>query len=356
MRVTLPHMGNAWIPVKAIAEELGINLVVPPPTSRRTLSLGARYAPETACLPFKLTLGNMIEGLEEGADTVLMLGQYGPCRFGYYNKVQETIMKDLGFNFQMLKESFGILNIIKYLSNGASLARILKALHLGLVKLKALEELERLAAKVRPVERDRGRATLVYQESIKAIDRAPNARAIGRAKAEHLRELRGLPILPNRNPLKIGLTGEFFVVLDSFANMDIEIELGKLGVEVQHPHSVWAWLSLNPLARAFGLREKDRCRKAAAPYLSRNVGGDGQQSVGEKVLHARDWDGIVHLEPFGCLPETVARNIMPSTRERLPLLNIIYDEYTGKAGVMSRLEAFLDMVYLQRGRRMKKCV
>jgi predicted nucleotide-binding protein (sugar kinase/HSP70/actin superfamily) len=40
----------------------------------------------------------------------------------------------------------------------------------------------------------------------------------------------------------------------------------------------------------------------------------------------------------------MARNIMPSTKEQLPVLNIMYDEHTGKAGVINRLEAFVDMI------------
>jgi hypothetical protein len=41
---------------------------------------------------------------------------------------------------------------------------------------------------------------------------------------------------------------------------------------------------------------------------------------------------------------------MPSTKEVLPVLNIIYDEHTGKAGMVSRLEAFIDMIYRKKRR------
>ena len=107
------------------------------------------------------------------------------------------------------------------------------------------------------------------------------------------------------------------------------MELGKLGVVVKRSVSLWEFVyALNPLAKIFGLGENQRSHRAARPYLAHHVGGDGLQSVGEKVLHARDWDGIVHLEPFGCLPEVMARNIMPVTREELPVLNIFFEEHT----------------------------
>ncbi len=350
MRVTFPHIGYTWVPVRAIGNKLGVDMIVPPLTSKRTLSLGVKYAPETLCLPFKLSLGNMIEGLEMGGDTIIMLGQYGPCRFGYYNKLQESILHELGYKFKMLKESLGIFHIIKFVS-GASTRAILSALHFGMVKLKALDDIERLVYKVRAVDLNETTATHIYKDAIKAIDAAGDYRAIRQSKKEHVRKLESIPTVSSRTPLKIGFTGEFFVVIDSFANMDIDIELGKMGVEVARPHSVWAWLGINPLARAFGLREKDKSHQAAMPYLSRHVGGDGWQSVGERVLHAEEWDGIIHIEPFGCLPEIMARNIALSMKDEVPVLNIIYDEHTGRAGIISRLEAFVDL--LERKRRTK---
>ena len=95
--------------------------------------------------------------------------------------------------------------------------------------------------------------------------------------------------------------------------------------------------------------EKSRIHKAALPYLKRDIGGDGWESVGEKVLHAGEYDGLVHLAPFTCMPEIIAENIMPSTREDMPVLTILCDEQIAKAGVLTRLEAFVDL--LERKRR-----
>jgi len=356
MRVTFPHMGNICVAMKAALKRLGVDFVIPPPTSQHTLDLGVKYSPETVCLPFKLTLGNMIEALELGANTIVMIGRYGPCRFGYYHKIQELILHELGYKFQMVKESFGIMQMVKYLTNGAPLWKVITALRFGLVKLKVLDELEQLVYKIRAAEQTKGGATRIYKDSIRAIDNAEDYRTLNRAKRENLQKLINIPIVSSPHLVKVGVTGELFIVIDPFANMDIEIELGRLGAEVRRPQSIWKWVNFNPFLIALGLREKDKSHKAAMPYLSRHVGGDGWQSVGEKVLHSRDWDGLVHLEPFGCLPETMARNIMPSVKEGLPVLNIIYDEHTGKAGIVNRLEAFLDMIHRKKRTRVEVCV
>ena len=70
MKVTFPHLGSMHIFCKAIAETAGIPYIVPPETSRKTLTLGVLHSNESICLPFKLILGNFIEALQMGADTI----------------------------------------------------------------------------------------------------------------------------------------------------------------------------------------------------------------------------------------------------------------------------------------------
>jgi len=92
------------------------------------------------------------------------------------------------------------------------------------------------------------------------------------------------------------------------------------------------------------MNEKDRIHKAALPYLKRDIGGDGWESVGEKVLHATEYDGLIHLAPFTCMPEIVAQNIMPSTKENIPVLTILCDEQIAKPGMLTRLETLGDLL------------
>ena len=94
MRVGMPHLGNLYICIRAMASRLGGDLIVPPLSNQRTLTLGVKYSPEGLCLPFKLMLGNLIEAAEMGADTMLMVSGFGICRLGYYTKTQKQILHD----------------------------------------------------------------------------------------------------------------------------------------------------------------------------------------------------------------------------------------------------------------------
>ncbi len=93
MKVAFPYFGYDTIALKNFLEMLGAEVVLPPLPTERTLSLGTKYSPELICLPFKITLGNFIEALEAGADTLFMAAGARKCRFGYYHFIQETILK-----------------------------------------------------------------------------------------------------------------------------------------------------------------------------------------------------------------------------------------------------------------------
>ena len=102
MKVTFPHMGQVYLAVKGLFDDLGVDVVIPPPISKKTLEIGTRLSPEMACLPLKINIGNYIESIEKGADTIVLSGSCGPCRFGYYGVVQKEILSDLGYDIDII--------------------------------------------------------------------------------------------------------------------------------------------------------------------------------------------------------------------------------------------------------------
>ncbi|MGQ9779471.1 MAG: hypothetical protein ACUVRM_06300 [Bacillota bacterium] len=102
MKVTFPHLGQAHLALTTLLADLGLEPVVPPPTTRQTVALGVRHAPEFACFPLKVNLGNYLEALAAGAEAILMIGGVGPCRLGYYAQVQQVILRRLGYEVPMV--------------------------------------------------------------------------------------------------------------------------------------------------------------------------------------------------------------------------------------------------------------
>jgi predicted nucleotide-binding protein (sugar kinase/HSP70/actin superfamily) len=356
MRVSMPHMGNLYIPLKALAQRLDLDFIVPPLTSQRTLSLGVRYSPEGMCIPFKLTMGNLIEAAELGADTLLMPAGSGICRLGYYYKTQEQVLHDLGYNAEIIclgisqRKLFGLLELLKHLSNDAPWSKIISAFRFGLAKLNVLDRIEQAVQKVRPVELVKGTADKLYAQAVKATDQADDLQSLKRVQRDYLEQLDQVERDESIEPLVVGVIGEFYVLLEPFSNLDVEKELGRLGVEVRRTIFTSGWTKFSLFLNPLGVNEKDRLHKAAMPYLKRDIGGEGWETVGEKVLHAGVYDGLIHLAPFTCMPEIVAQNIMPSTKENIPVLTILCDEQLGKPGMLTRLEAFVDLLKYRRAK------
>ena len=72
-------MGNTYIVAKSLLDDLGIDYVIPSFNNKKALETGTKYAPEMACLPLKMNLGNYIEAYKKGADTVLIVAAAVPA-------------------------------------------------------------------------------------------------------------------------------------------------------------------------------------------------------------------------------------------------------------------------------------
>jgi predicted nucleotide-binding protein (sugar kinase/HSP70/actin superfamily) len=347
-----------WICLKAMLEYLGVEVVVPPPSSKRTLALGSKHSPEFACMPMKLNLGNFMEAAERGADTILMAGGCGPCRFGYYAQVEYEILKDLGYDYHLVvmeppeKHIGELLNRIRYITGNSSWLEVIRGIRFGYRKALATDELERQAMAIRPREITPGSTDRVLQQAMAEVARASGFEELEKASAggaEMMRQIR----TESRPVLKVALVGEIYTLLEPFANQDIERRLGGLGIEVDRSMYLSEWVN-DHLFMGFirGLRSSKAFCRSASPYLNHFVGGHGQETVGSAVVYAKSgYHGIIQLLPFTCMPEIVAQSILPGISNDLdiPIMTLIVDEQSGEAGMTTRLEAFSDLLYRKSG-------
>jgi predicted nucleotide-binding protein (sugar kinase/HSP70/actin superfamily) len=84
---------SSGIALKPALRTLGLDLVVAPPSSQRTLDLGIKHNPEMICTPCKLLFGNYVQVLEQGCQVLVMLGGPGTCRLGYSARQQERWLR-----------------------------------------------------------------------------------------------------------------------------------------------------------------------------------------------------------------------------------------------------------------------
>jgi predicted nucleotide-binding protein (sugar kinase/HSP70/actin superfamily) len=348
-------MGNMYIPLNAFFENLGFEVILPPLCSKRTLELGVAYSPEFACLPLKINIGNFIEALEKGADTIIMAGGVGPCRFGYYGEVQKEILKDLGFNFEMIileppqGRFYELLKKIKSITNkkNNSLKDIVTATRLAWKKALLLDKLDIESSKVRSIERTIGQTDKIYNLLLQQINDIRDEEELNALKTNIPEAFSHLKIIRDKAPVKVGIVGEIYTVLEPFVNLNIEKQLGELGVEVCRNIYITDWVRENLLPSFLKPKDHKKMLELARPFINCFIGGHGQESVAQIVnFSKKGFDGVIHLLPFTCMPEIVAKSAIPlvSQEYSIPVMTIILDEHSAETGFRTRLEAFVDMI------------
>lgn len=349
MKVTFAQMGNYSIAIKDLIEKLGCQFVAPDPTNQETVKEGVQIAPETICFPCKLNLGNYLSAIRNGADTILMFDSQGQCRFRYYGMLQRKILKDYGYQV-----SFVIFSARDFWSQMDCLGHVSAWQKINIFrsvwkKIKTIELIEDLAKFYRPREIDRGETDKIMKECLEKMDQIKTLRQLARYKYQVGQKFGQIKINPQKDILKVGIIGEIFTVIDEFTNQKIESVLGKLGAEIHRDLTLSTFIkhSLSPW-------HNWQVKKQAKGYLDFIVGGHGLESVTDMLGYAKkEFDGVIHLWPFGCMPEITVRPILDKIKQDsgLPLLGLSLDEQSGQAGLQTRLEAFVDLMRSKKNRK-----
>lgn len=353
-KVSFPHMGTVCYAWSAALRIIGCEPYVEPYTSKKTLSLGTKHSPEAICIPYKLILGNFIEAIEGGADYVSMITSPGCCRLGEYGKCIENALKDLGYGAKYIEMQLydgikGMYDFLKLVSDRNDIFLFTRAIIVAITKAFMLDSLDSKLSYYRAREINFGDAEKHYKNALKIIDSYDTLLGLKKASKLVNEEMSKIEIDSKRDILHVDITGEIYVVNDEFSNQNIERELGRMGVQVRRSLTLTSFLKDAIIPKIFrkGETHLQRAFRLAEPYLKRDIGGDSLECVSD-VVYAQEKgaDGIIHLSPFTCMPEIMSQNIFPAMREDcdIPILALIMDEQTGKAGYITRIEAFVDLM------------
>ena len=360
--IAWPRMGNIDLSMGALVSSLGAKIIMPPANTNKALEIGVKNSIEGICLPYKLNLANYIMALENGANTLFMFQAPGSCRFGNYTKMAQKTLKKLGYKFDMVvfdmyqSKMKQTLEAFWYITHNWNPFYYYKGFSTGFNKAFAIDKAEKLMFYTRPRELHKGDAEACYKKWYEIIRDTKGIRECRKLKQRVIEDFKKIPIDKDKIVPKVFLLGEYFVLLDPFANQEIEKTLGELGVEVQRQIFFSEWLEHVLKPSIFYKKEshRQRCVKFAQKYMKRAIGGECIETIGDTVFAAKNGiDGIVHIMPFSCMPEIVAQNILPkvSREENIPVLELVLDEQTGKTGNQTRIEAFVDLVMRKKIRR-----
>jgi len=364
MKLTFPYMG-APAGYAKIATMLGHEVIPPPKPTQRTVDLGVKYSPEFACFPLKILLGTYIEAIEKGADTILSSGGHGPCRAGFYGEIQQKILKNMGYDVDFIifdsffKNPGGTLNNLKKLKGDNSWRCLADAVRTSYRAIKILDQMERQIQTCRAYEAQKGASTRAWNEIQSMVDHANDLISLEKVRTEAQSVINGIKqiVIPETEKIRIGIIGEIYVVMESAVNMKMEERLGELGCEVRRSQHLSDYVDFHLIPHRISHPHEVLVRKKGTEYFGVGIGGHARENMGWIAeFKERGMDGIVHLLPFACLPELMSQSIIPAMSHNLdiPVLSLSLDEQTGRANILTRVEAFVDLLKARKIGKIRK--
>ena len=333
-----------------VEQVLDADYVALPEATRRTLELGSQHSNDYVCAPFKHILGDYLEALERGADVLVQFA--GPCRLGYYGELQESILRDMGYEFEMLnfatvtgKPLQEYLTICKKKVNpNLSIPQGVKQFLALLKMVEYLDSYNDVYLEKAGFEVEHGSFKRAREDFFADMRAATSLGEITAAYKQGMRVLNELPINEPVDPIRIGIIGDYFTAADAHSNLGIEEKFIDMGVSLAR--------YMNITHRNLHYNEEN-LRRGISEYVKYDMGPTSTMNIAAAKSYAeKGFDGIVHLKSAGCTPEI---DVMPvlqriSDDYHLPILYLSYDSQTSDTGLDTRLEAFYDMIAMRKAR------
>lgn len=279
-------------------EELGVETVISPPTSKSILDTGSIYAIDESCLPMKIFLGH-VEWLIDRCDIILVpriasLGRQGSTcmRFHAAYDVAQNTFRD----------------------------RKIKLLDYNIDLRKSGGELETFLTLGRAVGKKRTQSLHAYLTARQAD------KAVSTAEILHQRDL---------------LQGDHCRIL-----------------VVGHPYNIYdpyvggpvldCLRSLNTVPIIADIVDRREALERSTNITATLPWAFNRQLVGAIDIYRRYVDGIVLMSTFPCGPDSLVNEIVIRRVRDLPVLNLLIDGQEGTAGLETRLESFVDIIHFKR--------
>ncbi|MHC4712771.1 MAG: acyl-CoA dehydratase activase [Planctomycetota bacterium] len=289
---------------KALLVRLGFEVVVSPATDGGITSISVERAGAEFCFPAKIAVGHVDWLLARGVKRIFL-----PSITSLPKDLNDQLDNRLCPYVQTIP--YVVKTVFDEESDGVEFVSPVFEFHRGKGPL-----LRQMLAFGRTFGATR-------RQVVKALDAALSAQKRFRATLERraARVLRRVP----KEVRKIVLIGRPYNTCDRGLNLDLPKKLLDLGVL---PVPMGALLS-------DGLRLSDDWDNMYWKYGQRIL------AVAEKIAEDPEFDAI-YITNFGCGPDSFLTGFFQRTLGKKPALLLEIDEHSADAGVITRLEAFLD--------------
>jgi predicted nucleotide-binding protein (sugar kinase/HSP70/actin superfamily) len=314
MRIGLPRAlsyyeyASLW---RTFFEALGAEVIASGPTTRATLQLATSRATADLCFPAKVYVGHLL-ALADRVDLLFVPSLRRPVPAAVHC-AKIIGLPDLARS--VLPDPTKLLEVDLDLDKGRlTLAQAVWAAGRPLTW--------------NPIQIARAAeaAWETYQEGREKVPTRPRSSA------------RVFPPANDRAArLTLGVVGHPYLLRDKYVNQGLLRRLEGLGVQCLTPEA------LPP--GAAGRAVEHHSGEAYWAYAPSLLG------AGLSFLEREAVDGLVAVIAFGCAPDSGLAPVLGQAARQagVPMLTLTLDEHSGEAGLVTRLEAFVDM--LERSRR-----
>ena len=297
--------------------DLGIKIVLSDVTTKQTLSAGAALVVTETCLPVKIYIGHVLNLIDKGVNKILVPSIqsiahkiYNCSKIrGLPDLVRNVVKKDFTMVEATLDKSEKNQGFYEFLTEIST--------YFGITDFKQIKKASKAGWRTY-------NNFQIMSKSGMSFEKAMNYAVQGKVFIESA----------NREfPISVAIISHGYNVYDDRACMKIFDKLEKMDVKA------YSALQLSTEQMEDGIKTLGQEIYWANEYEM--TGAAGHYLKDNKV------DGIITVTAFGCGPDSlmIERITRKSKHFNKPLLNLTIDEQTGEAGFITRLEAFVDMLY-----------
>lgn len=297
--------------------DLGIKIVLSDVTTKHTMSSGSSLVVTETCLPIKIYIGHVLNLIDKGIDKIFVpsIQSIAPKIYncskirGLPDLVRNVVKKDFTMIEATLDKSEKNQGLYEFLAE--------------MVKPFGITDMERIKKASKAGWRTYNNF-YVMSKSGMSYKKAMNYALQGKVFIESQTK---------EYPISIALVSHGYNIFDERASMKIFDKLQAMDVRV------YSSLELSNEQMDDGIATLGQDMYWANEREM--TGAAGHYMKDSKI------DGIITLTAFGCGPDSlmIERITRKAKRFNKPLLNLTIDEQTGEAGFITRLEAFVDMLF-----------
>ncbi len=300
---------------------LGHDVVLSLPTNKEILNTGVSNAVDDICISVKVYHGHVKFLLEKGVDYVFVPRVVSEDKYKY-TCPKLAAMPDL-IKSAFREDAERILKVNMYMNQGSS------------PLLKAFGEVgKRLGASEKSVKSAVKDGVRLQKKAVACLRMGHNFLEV----VQHIRNLDKLLKTPiEERRYKVALAGFPYDVYDGYMNGNIIEKLEEYGMQPLTTDM------LDPKLYRGYVKEmiKDLF------WYQANAAAKG----GMYYLDSKDVDGVITVSSFNCGISAIYQKLLDlySKKTGKPLMHIVIDEQTGDAGLVTRIEAFIDLIRVRRG-------